>query len=60
MQRGKATFLPRQIVVALIRSLALDLPRTARRLHDHTSKNKHKIRNSTKTVETGLNKLKKM
>ena len=38
MQRGKATFLPRQIVVALPRSLALDLPRTARRLHDHTSK----------------------
>ena len=36
MQRGKATCLPRQIVVALPRSLALDPPRTARRLHDHT------------------------
>ena len=42
MQRGKATCLPRQIDVALPRSLALDPPRTARRLHDHTSKNKKK------------------
>ena len=50
MQRGKATWLPRQIAVALPRSLALDPPRTARHLHDHPSKNMHKIRNSTKLV----------
>ena len=48
MQRGKATCLPRQIVVSLPRSLALDPPRTAHRLHDHASKNKHKIRKQYK------------
>ena len=51
MQRGKATCLPRQIVVVLPRSLALDHPRTSCRLHDHTSKNMHKIRNSTNRTE---------
>ena len=54
MQRGKATFLPRQIDVALPRSLALNPPRTAHRLHDHTSKqaeNKKQYKNSVNRTE---------
>ena len=38
MQRKKATCLPRLTAETLLRKLALVHPRTARRLHDHTSK----------------------
>ena len=37
-----------------------DHTRTARRLHDHTRGKTIQIRNSTKTVKTVLEKLKKM
>ena len=37
MQRAKATCLPRLTTENLPQKLALDHPRTARRLHDHTS-----------------------
>ena len=38
VEGGKSTCLPRSIAGSLPRILVLALPRTARRLHDHTSK----------------------
>ena len=38
VEGGKSTCLPRLIAGSLPRKLALALARTARRLHDHTSK----------------------
>ena len=50
MQWGKATCLPRLTAESLPRKLALDHPRTARRLHDHTrgtnNTNKKQYKNS--------------
>ena len=57
MQRGKTTFLPQLTAENLPRKLALDHPRTARRLHDHTSKayntNKKQYKNSKNSTEKG-------
>ena len=54
----KSTCLPYQTANCLPRMLVLDLPRTARRLHDHTSKanktnktNKEQYKNSKNRTE---------
>ena len=59
MQRGKASCLPRLTAENLPQKLALDHPRTARRLHDHSSKTNNKNKkqykkNSTGKVETDV------
>ena len=57
MQRDKATCLPRLTAENLPCKLALDHPRTARRLHDHTSKtyntNKKQYKNNKKSTGKG-------
>ena len=52
VEGGKSTCLPRLIAGSLPRKLALALARTARRLHDHTSKAyKTKYKNSKNRTE---------
>ena len=55
MQGEKSTCLPWLTAETLPRKLALVLPRTARRLHDHTSKanktNKEQYKNSLNRTE---------
>ena len=55
MQGKKSTCLPRLTAEILLRRLSLVLPRTARRLHDHTSKanktNKEQYKNSLNRTE---------
>ena len=54
MQRGKSTCLPWLTAETLPRKLALVLPRTACRLHDHTNKakktNKEQYKNNKKVL----------
>ena len=59
MLRGKATCLPRLTAENLPQKLALDHPRMAHRLHDHTSETnntnkKQYKKNSTGKVETDV------
>ena len=59
MQREKATCLPRLTVETLLCKLALVHPRTARRLHDHTSKTNNTNKEQYKNSKNGTGKVEK-